>query len=82
MGEEGHPETSGQGSSKRRASRGISEFPSLGEIRGPSSPYPEPSSPVLGFLRFHPLEVQALLESTDAVEADLPERGWMVKRLG
>jgi len=53
MGEEGHPETSGHGSSKRRASRGISEFPSLGEIRGPSSLYPEPlPSPLLIYL--HP----------------------------
>jgi hypothetical protein len=29
MGEEGHPEASGHGSSKRRASRGLSEFPAL-----------------------------------------------------
>ena len=27
MGEEGHPEASGHGSAKRRASRGLSEFP-------------------------------------------------------
>jgi len=31
---ESHPEASGQGSSKRRASRGISGFSSLGKIHG------------------------------------------------